>query len=173
MALIKCGECGSTASTSAKACPGCGAGAKAMRKGRSRWPTTRRGWALLGFTGLMVAGAASSMIGGSPPPQLKTAEDLASDKRNHAAYAAAAAIKRSLRETDSAIFEKVRVDDAAETVCIVYRARNGFGGMGIGHVLYHSGVPSARATDWNRRCAHKDIYELNDIAQLVPANGRV
>ena len=173
MALIKCSECGATASTSAKACPGCGAPAKTMRKGQSASPTSKAGWLLLGFTGLLVVGAATSMIGGSPPPQPKTAEDLASDKRNRAAYAAVAALKHSLREPDSAVFEKVRVDDAAETVCIVYRARNGFGGMDIGHVLYRGGIPSEKAAEWNRECAHKDMYELKDLAQLVPANGRV
>lgn len=173
MALIKCSECGATASTSAKTCPGCGAPAKTMRKGQSPWPTTKRGWFLLALTGLLVAGAASSMIGGARPPQPKTAEDLASDKRNRAAYAAVAALKRSLRDPDSAVFEKVRVDDAAETVCIVYRARIGFGGMGIGHVLYRSGIPSERAADWNRRCAHKDMYELKGVAQSVSTDGRV
>ena len=62
MALIKCSECGATASTSAKSCPGCGASAKAMRKGQSRWPTTRRGWALLGCSGLMVAGLDGNLM---------------------------------------------------------------------------------------------------------------
>lgn len=167
MALIKCSECGATASTSAKICPGCGAGAKAMKARPSVWTTTKGGKAVLGLTGVLLVGAVAMISTNPPAAQPETPVDPAESLRNRAAYNSIAAVKRSLREPGSAVFENVRVDDKAKTVCIAYRARNGFGGMGLGHIVFSDGVPSERRTDWNRKCAHKEMYELKDISGLV------
>lgn len=167
MALITCSECGATASTSAKTCPGCGARAKMMKARPSVWTTTRGGKAVLGLTGVLLVGAVTMVATNPPAAQPEQTVDPAAHLRNEAAYNSVAAVKKSLREPDSATFEKVRVDENATTVCIVYRARNGFGGMGIGHIVFSDGVPSERPADWNRKCVHKSMYELKDISGLV------
>lgn len=167
MALIKCSECGATASTTAKVCPACGAGAKVMKAEPSVWTTTKGGKAVLGLTGVLLFGAVTMIVTNPPAAQPEAKPDPATALRNRAAYNSVSALKKSLREPDSAIFEHVRVDDDGGTVCIVYRARNGFGGMGMGHIVFRDGIPSERRTDWNRKCARKEMYELKDIAGVV------
>lgn len=49
----------------------------------------------------------------------------------------------------------IGVDEEASVVCISDRAKNGFGAMDRGHVMYLHGIPSERISDWNKLCAHK------------------
>lgn len=167
MPLMTCNECGVSASTSAMTCPGCGASAKVMRKRQSRWPTSRRGWVLLGLLGLFLLSALIQLVGGAPTPQPKSPADMAADQRNRVAYNAIITIKKSLREPGSAKFASVLVNDAATTVCMTYHARNGLGGMGTGHMVFLHGVPSEKKSDWNRHCANKAMYELKGIARVA------
>lgn len=167
MPLITCNECGASASTSAKTCPGCGASAKVMRRSQGPWPTTKRGWLVLGILGLFATSALLQLGIGSPAPRTKTPEDIASDKRNRAAYNAVSAVKKSLRDPETATFEQVWVDEEAKTVCIAYRARNGFGGLGVGRITFTQGIPSERTSNWNRQCANQTMYDLKGIARIV------
>lgn len=167
MPLITCSECGASASTSAKACPGCGAGAKFMRRGKGPWPTTKRGWIVLGFLGLFLLSALMTMVGGTQTPKLKSQADILADQRNRAAYNAVTAVTKSLRDPDSVTFRSVLVDEQGTTACVLYHARNGFGGMGAGHMVFLHGIPSERKSDWNRHCANKSMYELKGIARIA------
>ncbi len=167
MPLITCSECGASVSASAKACPGCGADAKTMRRGQGPWPTTKRGWIVLGFLGLFLLSAMIRVVGGTPAPRPKSPADIAADQRNQVAYNAITTVKKSLRDPGSGTFESVLVDEQGATACVVYRARNGIGGMGVGHVLFLHGIPSERQSDWNRHCAHRSMYELKGIARVA------
>lgn len=161
--LITCRECAHEVSTAAKACPQCGASGKSFRS-TGKKPMGLAGKIGIGFLGLMGVGSAVGAVIGDPADRPKTAEEQANTDRRYAAYQAAAALRRSLREPDSAVFEHARVDAAAKTVCLVYRARNGFGGMGRERVVFVGGVPSQRSSVWNRHCAHKSLYDYTDAA---------
>lgn len=167
MSIITCTECGTGVSTSAKACPGCGASPRVLRRASGKKPIDRKGKIIIAtLAAATVIGLGSPQLMGSTAPPPKSAEELASDSRMRAAYLAVNALRASLREPESALFEKVGVDESAATVCLIYRARNGFGGMSRERVVFVDGDPSQRTAVWNKHCARSSLYDLTKIARL-------
>ena len=103
--------------------------------------------------------ASASLSMGSSPRAPKSREELADDNRMHAANLAVRAVRRALREPESAVFEGVHVGESATEVCVSYRARNGFGGISREHLVFLDGVPSQRRSSWNSHCARKNLYD--------------
>lgn len=165
MSMITCSERGVEVSTLAKTCPGCGAGARVFRK-PARKPLGREGTIGVGavVAGLVVI--SSPLVMGSTTSSSKSAEDLAHDNRIHAADLAVNMLRPALREPDSAVFERVGVDESARAVCLTYPARNGFGGMNREHMVVLDGQPSQRASTWNKHCAHNGLYDYTDVSRL-------
>lgn len=167
MSLITCSECGTEVSTSAKACPKCGASAKTLRQ-----PQGKKGLGLptklgLGFAGLVIIGSAIQNRNGPPQqPKADTPEEIADKHRGKVAYDAVIALKSALREPDSAQFDQILVDDAGTLVCITYRGRNGFGGVSREHSVFIDGSPAKRSA-WNKRCAGVTLNDYTGVGRIA------
>lgn len=109
---------------------------------------------------LILIGSLSRMNEPPPPP------DPAADDAMLAVYA----VKKSQRNPDSFVLEKVVVTD--KVVCMAWRGQNGFGGMNHGKSViardkkyalndHESGFTKA----WNRDCANKNGRDLTDLMQ--------
>lgn len=152
MAIIKCHECGHTVSDSASACPACGA--KPKKK--------------IGIGGLIIAAIFTLFVvryvASSVDKTDSTARppaDPQAELRHSTAVAALRAVKKSLRDPDSAQWESVRVSDNATIVCIEYRAKNGFGGYSKEFAIFVDGKPYKTPEAWNKHCTgpmHDNLF---------------
>lgn len=173
MAMAVCKECKNPVSTTAKACPHCGAK-----------PPRRVG--LLGWLFVIFIFAPMVWIMASPAPETvsaaapavspeeaarRAAESAADKARSIRAAAGAVAIKKAARNPDSVVLESAfhTVDGA---VCYRYRAQNGFGGMNRAEAVLRKNdrmVGSGEAgfeAAWNAECAGKDGYQYAKSAGL-------
>lgn len=160
MALIKCKECGNEVSTTAKACPKCGAKVKK--------PTSTLTWVFVAVLSLGMLNAvmtetpatqAEKAALASETPEQKSAREKAEAEKKEkesrqyiVAASTAKAIKSAMREPASLVFDSLRISDDAKTLCAEYRARNGFGGMSIEHVVVAGGKTLQTAKAWNKHC---------------------
>jgi hypothetical protein len=64
-------------------------------------------------------------------------EDAADATRRQAVVVATAALLKNLRDPDSLVIEKRSASEDGKSVCLVYRARNGFGGMDRGLMFFN------------------------------------
>lgn len=174
MAMINCGECGTTVSTEAKVCPGCGASRKTFR--RPAGSKTPMSWGKkigIVFGTVFGIGLVGGAMGGMSPPDpaaraAAAKEDKANAQRGAAAMLAAKALRESLRNPDSLAWVYIRTDDDGNVVCLKYRAQNGFGGMNIGYVVYRDGFPSDTPSVFNKNCAHKkNMHDLTQVKNLI------
>jgi hypothetical protein len=162
MSLIKCGECGKEISSKAEVCPQCGA--KPEKK------IGIVGKIFLGFIALFVLLSFIGSLVSNPTStdghSFASAEDAAKaadEIRFQKAALVASAIKRSLRDPDSVKWAGIWTNDDASTICIEYRARNGFGGMNHEHVAVTKAGASQEAEAWNRSCANKQLHDLSRV----------
>ena len=162
MALIKCYECGIDTSDTARACPNCGAKQK-KKIGPLGWVV-----ALL-FTVIVVRCTADRVS--TPEKAAKTPEQIAaevlSEKRHTSAVLAMRAIKKTLRDPDSAEWEDVLVNDDATLICIVIRAKNGFGGYTRDHVSIVNGKASKTVESWGKHCSGKSLINHRFSARAI------
>ena len=92
--------------------------------------------------------------------EIETANKLEAAKdsiRRNLARAAKSVITDAARNPDSVSFSYDGVNEDATTVCVRYRAQNGFGGMNQEYVAFHNFVPKQSASFWNRNCT-KGLY---------------
>jgi hypothetical protein len=81
--------------------------------------------------------------------------------RIRAAIVAVALLRRSLRDPDSLKLDDVFTRDAPRSVCIEFRARNGFGAVDrSAAVVTPSGVSFA-PNNWNRECVGAAFYSVD------------
>lgn len=153
MALIKCKECGSEVSDSAKTCPKCGA---PVPKGTSLL-TVIVGFILVMFFIGMIS---NNMSSNSETPEQIAESQKSSDNINNAIQASHF-LKKSLRDPDSLQYEHVIATDNG-TICYEYRAKNGFGGMNSGKAFYLPKDDKFRTSEmdsfgkiWKTECAGK------------------
>jgi len=85
----------------------------------------------------------------------KKVEQLQESRRQGLAWAAKTSIKDAARNPDSVSFSFVGVNKDASTVCVEYRAQNGFGGMNQEYIAFHNGKAGKSAEFWNRNCLGK------------------
>lgn len=150
MPIGPCRECGKSASEDAKSCPHCGVSNPVQ-------PSNKNVLIGIGFiVSLIVLGKLISsafdapQVQATPTPeevqrQAEAARIAAQEEElfQHTA-SAVRAVKASLRDPESVVWESIRTDRAASVVCIQYRAKNGFGGMTretalvTGREIFHS-----------------------------------
>lgn len=147
MSLEKCRECGQEISSEADKCPHCG-------KKPERPPIIK--WMIVLIFGAFVFKIATDFNAPEPEP---TPEQRAIHARHYRANLYMTALKNALREPDSVVWESVRADDNAETVCIKYRAANGFGGTNLEIIAFANGQESRSIAFWNKHCTQP----LHDI----------
>lgn len=171
MSLISCEECGHQVSDAATACPHCGA--KPRRKvGLGGWIIAA---ILLAFvvkctTIGMERDERAAAIEASKSAEQRAAEaaaKAAAEKRHQAAAQALITIKKSLRDPDSVQWEEILVSDDAKIMCIVYRAKNGFGGYTRGNIAIANGTASDSAAAWNKHCAGKQLNDHRLAARAI------
>ena len=97
-------------------------------------------------------------------PLTSTAWPLAAKEnaQNHLAYAKYVAIeqlRQTMRDPDSLVVEFAGVTEDATTVCIQYRAKNGFGDYDKAIAIDTAGRIASDVSTWNRLCAQR-LYDV-------------
>lgn len=125
---------------------------------------------------LLILGSLGAIISGIKERSLSPTERENRDREStRIAVAATIAreIKRSMRDPDSFTLSSVRLVEKSDTICYVYRARNGFGGINVGHAIlssagrFYTEESSGFAPLWNRECAHKPSLEAADSVTFL------
>lgn len=150
MALIKCKECGSEISSTAKACPHCGHKPSKAIGGAGTLFIILAG--LVFFVAIF--GSENGSRGNSRP---------AVDAKKEAAFqkvvASMKVVLSSSRNPDSVKWETVRANDDASIICLQFRGQNGFGGMSKEFVVWVKDSASQKTESWNKHCTKP----LNDM----------
>lgn len=156
MTMTTCDECGKSLSTKAKTCPHCGA-----------IPASGPSVAFVLIVVVLIGIAISAIFRSDPPPKPpKTTAELAADWRYQMAGAAAIRLKKNLREPDSLEIISIFSDEKANTLCLKYRARNGFGGFSIEYWIITDETSSQEADDWNRHCTG-EMFDVTSVKHLI------
>jgi len=101
------------------------------------------------------------------PEQIEAAKAAAAMevKRTNLVFSAVKALQGSLRDPGSLQIEHAGVT-TADSVCIEYRAKNGFGGYTAGVAVGIEGKTLSTSVDaWNTHCADKDGFFMTSAAQ--------
>lgn len=87
-------------------------------------------------------------------------------ERRQRAQQGADALREGMR--DPASFFATAVVTSPGTICYTYRARNGFGGMGVGRAIYPVGSPTVIADEtqgfaelWREHCEDKPSQDVS------------
>lgn len=67
-------------------------------------------------------------------------------------------LKDSLRDPTSLVYESYLTSEDGRLHCVNYRAKNGFGGYGKEFIVMEDGKASQKKSDWNKKCAKKEMY---------------
>jgi hypothetical protein len=156
MALIKCHECGAEISSDATSCPKCGAKPK-YQVG----PGIVVFAVLLTIFGLFAINSEST----TKAPQ-KTESEIASDWRHQMGAAAVIRLKQNLRDPESLEILNIFADEKATTLCLKYRARNGFGGFTVEYQIITESKTSQDVDDWNRYCTNA-MYDITAVKHML------
>lgn len=170
MAIIKCGECGNEVSDKASACPKCGA------KVEKHVGPIGKIIALI-FLAFFIKSILSSQEAqeqAAMAESKKSPEQVAAEKKNKAeqelrfnkVVIVGTALKKQLNDPASLEFETIMTDDTAKTICMIYRAKNGFGALIKEMIVIYDGIPSQEPHDWNKHCADRQLHDLR-YARLV------
>lgn len=154
MALINCPECGKQISSKADSCPACGVRSPRMKV------LTRVILMSIGFLALFAIIRELR----SDSSEEKKVERASQAARFAAAKAAGEHVKAAVREPDALKFESVRVNDAANVVCIKYRTKNRFGGINDEQIVFRNDRSVSSITEWNTHCLglmHDELHAVN------------
>lgn len=177
MAMLTCHECKKQVSTSAKACPGCGA--------KVRKPVSVIGWIGIIMMGTLAfqcqrgCNAVSEKIEDNQAKAAvaeaaKTPEQKASDqrmkdaekKREESVINAVIALKRAAKDPDSVKFMYIGANYDASLLCITYRAKNSYGAVVPGVYTYtETKKASTSAAEFKKHC-EKNIKALFDLSHF-------
>lgn len=139
MAIMKCRECGGQVSTSAKACPTCGA--KAPKK------TSLTTWVVGGIFAFIVGGAVIDSAKKADAPPAKK-EPTQADREINAAIGIAKALKASMKNPASFKLEGFLIFPGGAT-CYDYRATNSFNAVVPGRAVYLPATGKVLTQDQN------------------------
>lgn len=192
MALITCQECKKQVSDQAAACPHCGAPVVASPRGPEiapGAPTAKKSSGIIkyggGFLALCAALIAIGTIfsDGKPPPIAAapaltpspalppppTPEEVARKAREAAqldqAMTGALYIKARLRNPDSLVWERIIATSDGSTVCYVYRAQNGYGGMNREAKVMVGTKISADTRNIKGHCKAEGFTDITDLVR--------
>jgi DNA-directed RNA polymerase subunit RPC12/RpoP len=149
MAMIICKECRKSFSQHAMACPACGK--PNHYKPRPKDPASKPWtiWAMVVIVPVFVFVMASHDSSSRTAPA-EPSIDPEQQTRINKASAAAIALKFQMRDPDSFRTNLVLTDDTADTICIQYQAKNGFGGLDQAQYIYAKGQS---LSNWDRWCS--------------------
>lgn len=158
MAMISCPECKAKISSSAAACPQCGA--------KRPKPTSRLTIFIGGLFAIGVAGAVFSHKE-PPPPVSKTPDQIKAEQQANAIFSDAVnkarALKASLKNPTS--FELVKLGKLSDgTLCVVYRGTNSFNAITTEQKAIS---PIGAFVDFNKSCAGKTSEDLTHVKHAM------
>jgi hypothetical protein len=174
MSLIQCKDCGQGVSSEADYCPNCG---KKLIK-----PLGCLGNTAIAFLCVIGGFVILAILGGIVEGTKHTdpAQEAATEKKWHILGAAAIGLRSQLRNPESLKFSDV-IQMPDDTICIHYRAQNGFGGMNVSRAVGMGeavGIPIVAneetdgedfRTAWNNKCANKSgtdrLEDMNFVLQ--------
>lgn len=175
MALLKCKDCGNGVSSSAKACPNCGAPAS---KG-TQWGIGKKFLAgifiLIVVSGVIDAIKSEDKPGSAVAASNPTTPQAAAAPLSPAARGAAVAvtIKRAARNPD--VFKLEEARHARDgSICLVFRAQNGFGGMNreeavsVGDTITLQNDQGFSGV-WNKHCVKPADVITEDVERIAAA----
>lgn len=87
--------------------------------------------------------------------------------RHYQTVIAAKLVKNALRDPASVQWESVRVNEDGSLVCLVYRAKNGFGGMNLAPAVSVAGKISTDGDVWNKHCKGKTLFDLKEEVEIA------
>jgi hypothetical protein len=179
MALVRCSECKSKISDQAAACPQCGApvsprtNTAASGNPKKRSPLAIGCLAILGigFLGAIISGV-TNQKGGSASATANATENTSGEDAEHKAETArtefaaisVASLKKAMRDPDSFKLERAFTTMDAKYACILYRSRNGFGGMNRDHVVFTTKGGDQSAYAWNKHCVKGEFSDQTSQA---------
>lgn len=188
MSLMKCKECGKQISDKAKACPSCGYVPR--RTSLFTWIVTiilAIGFLPVVFSSFTnYSNQANDSTHETEFKVLETPEQLVErNKKNEEiqkeiaenkkkddeaiqkATIGAIALKKAMRDPESFKLESALVINDTGAVCYDYRARNGFGGVNVGHAVLASDGKRFKTNEedgftklWNKECVNKTGKEV-------------
>ena len=152
MALVKCRECGVQVSTTAVACPGCGAKVKK--------PISRLTLFFVGVALIFGAKAAFEEANTAPRPAaaVKSAEQLAAEQAKEALFQkvvlGAKLLKKGMKNPAS--FQLVSAAVMSDgSICYEYRGTNSFNATVLERYVVSSKGGSKDGGAWNKYCGGK------------------
>lgn len=160
MAMIACHECKALISSTAAACPQCGAKAK---KKTSVVAMLVAGMFAIGVGGMIYSSAQTPAV----QKPVKTAEQIKAEKEKEAQFQADAlkvrALKASLKNPASfELVSVVRLNDG--TLCLTYRATNSFNAI----ITEQKAITVAsKFADYGKACAGKTGENLSYIKHAL------
>lgn len=166
MALTTCAECGAQVSTSAKACPGCGA--------KPKKPTGLFTKLVAGFIGIVflqwIYTSATAPAKTEPVAVPKSAEQVAKEVKAEADFQrvvkGAKLLKANAKNPDSFKLESaILMPD--DTICYEYRATNSFNAVVLERMTVTAKGGSREATAWNQYCANKTGANMTHARQAL------
>ncbi|HKN31539.1 MAG TPA: hypothetical protein VJY34_28145 [Roseiarcus sp.] len=98
----------------------------------------------------------------SVTPEQREARAEIEKAQNHFAYAKHVAIeqlRQTMHDPDSLVVEFAGVTEDATTVCMQYRAKNGFGGYDKAIAIDTGGRIASDVSTWNRLCVQR-LYDV-------------
>ena len=98
-----------------------------------------------------------------PAPPAKAPADPAHEARVKQALLTATLVKTALRDPDSLTWKHIWVSEDASVVCLVYRARNGFGGQNAESAVYAEGRLSNAAAAWSENCVGPAFHDMTYV----------
>lgn len=185
VALITCHECQNQVSTESKQCPNCGAKVKKpnpLKKEYFNKPMSRGAKLFIATFFLMIVVGQYIESQKSPEQkqreaaqrqayEKKKAEDVIFRdqqlKREDIAGEAIAAVRKTSRNPDTVVWERIATNDDASVICITARLENGFGGMVREKVAAVNGSFSNKSKIWNKHCANKSMFNVTRNAEIM------
>lgn len=181
----KCPGCGVLNAFGAKICASCGTPLPPPSKTEKRFgclialvlfalfPVILTMCAHQASTGKQNAGIAPpSDLSSSPSPNSKSDQDV--KMVDGMAIKAGQSLKAAMRDPDSLVIEDAygkTEKHGLPYVCILYRAKNGFGGYNRDHVMFSMAGGDQSVRGWNKYCAGEGGFRDESVAVKYGANG--
>lgn len=168
MGLITCNECKGPVSSSATACPKCGA------------PVPKKTSTLTWIVGGTLAIAIGSCVSKQndremtraaapkppPPTAAQLAETARKDREINIVLAGAQRLKDAMKKPES--FELTSaIMLNGKVICYEYKARNSFNDVTKEHYVISDTVSSNKAKDWNALCAGKSGDDYTSVRAVM------